>query len=666
MKSWLAAHPRRAHAIRVARLILLAAAVMLALVACSSKSLAGLALAALLALVSRLGAGDLSRHLSNGPIARSLGTIRNLIVTHPAWTWGIFASALAAAAAVLAVPLRVSWIPVALWGSGILILIAAAWRHDQSTDEMPLRRAMGAALKSRANVTEILAVVVIGVGALLLRVWDLHGYPPFMHGDEAESAWRGLRILIGPEPLPPFITSSDWYDLPTLFHYLEAASMAVFGKDEAGVRVLAGIFGASAIPMLYAVGRLLWGRVAGFSAALMAAFSHTHIHYSRTDVFIYPSTMMALMILLIAIAYRGKRRMLTFVGMGLVIGLSQYLYSSARLLVIEGGLLLGVLLLARKIALKHALVVALAATVSAAPLMVWYVLNPATFGGRANEVFILSQPALRHTLGPGYQLPRDLGALAGIQLERIGGYLFNKGDAGGKYWPSFPAFDGVTVAALWIGVALALSRIRRFGEFAAFSWFTTGFMIGGLLTIDAPTGNRLIAAVPSVYLLGGLFFQRAADGLAGLLALIAQGRHAAIPAIAGAILVVGGGAYSAQWNLNTYFVEYPKVADPVTALITGRELAPYNRTEWRTYVMSLPEMHANYAPVKFLAWNTTPEDLMKADDLRPATDGRKTVVVALVRNFAEYEKVKARFPDGEERLGYDNRGRLILKSYRFP
>ncbi|MBX7214540.1 MAG: glycosyltransferase family 39 protein [Thermoflexales bacterium] len=660
------ARPRLAYGIRIARLIGLLAAAVLALVSYNEKNLGGLALAALLALVSYFRAGDLSAATPTVPLKQTLLDVRALLVRSPARTLGGLALVLAIVSAALAVPLKLSWVPAAIWVLSMAVLIAAARWHDKALPKTRLVDRLRAVGKDRALMIEIALVAAISLAALALRVWNLHDFPAFMHGDEAESAWRGIRILLGDDPIAPFVTSPDWYNLPTLFHYVEAVSLALFGRDEAGVRVLAGITGALSIPLLYLICRLLWGRIAGFAAAILATVGHSHLHYSRIDVFIYPSTAMVLMMLLIVLVYRNKRSIMTFVMMGLLIGLSQYLYSSARLLIAEGGLMLLVLILMRRIELKHALVVLLAATVAAAPLILWYAMNPVTFGGRTDEVFIFSQPALRHTLGPDYQLPRDLEKLIGIQLKGVGGYLLNKGDGGGKYTIEFPAFDLITVATLWLGTVLAVTRIRRFGEFTALSWFVSGFMIGGLLTIDAPTGNRLIAATPSIYLLCGLFFQYAATGLASAFTARNPNYRSAATTVIGAILLIGAAAYATPWNLDTYFVKFTKVADPVTPLLTGRELAPLDRSEWRTYVMGLPEMYANYAPVKFLAWKARPEDLLTADDLKPATDGRKTIVVALARNFPELDKIKLRYPGGEEREIYDQRGRLLLKSYKLP
>ena len=648
------------------RLVMLLAAFVLAFVSYGRKDVTGMAAAAVLGLIAFLRAGELMEGVTSPPWRETLTSIWSLILRDPSRSLGLAALAVSIAGAILALRMPVSWLPVALWGSGILLLVGAAFRHDTLSDAISLPQVLGRALSRRAIQLEVLAVISLSLVGLALRAWDTEHFPAFMHGDEAESAWRGLRVLIGPEPLPPFVTSQDWYGLPTLFHYIEAASMAAFGATTGGVRMSSAVFGAMAVPMIYVIARLSWGRIAGFASMLLITFSHSQINYSRMGGgYIHPSTMMVLMMLLIVIAARGKRRMLVFVGMGLIIGLAQYMYASARLLPVVGGLLLLILLATRKIAFKHLLVVGIAGFVATSPLVLWYLQNPQNFGGRVDDVFILNASALRHTLGPNYSMPGDLGKLIGLQIERVGGYLLNKGDAGGKYTINFPAFDTATIGALWLGVVLAFSRLKRFGEQAVLTWLVAGFTTGGLMTIDAPTGNRLMAAVPSIFLLGGLAVQRVADGLGGIAAVVSPGAKRLAMGFSAAVIVLLNAAVAIPFNLKTAFVDAPLVSEPMQPILTARELAPLDGREWRAYVMGLPFMYADYAPIKFVAYKIKAQNLERAADLPPANDGRKTIVVALPNNFPEYDKVKTRYPGGEERETYDQRGRLVFKVYRF-
>lgn len=656
---------RRSRVMRLVRLALLAVALVVAIRAYNDKQVAGMALAALLALVAFFRIGDLSRDLPTPPLRQTLLAAKDLIAGHPVQALGGLALLFAAAGALLALGAPIGWVPVALWGFGILTMIAAAFLSDTRTDAVKLPAVMRRALTQRAILLEIGAVALISLVALFLRVYDNAHIPANMHGDEAESAWRGLRILIGPEPLPPFITSYDWYQLPTLYHYIDAFFMAIFGKNEIGMRWSAAAFGAGTIPVLYVFARLGWGRIAGFGSALLLTASHTHIQYSRMGGgFIHPSLMMAATALLIIIAARGGRRMLVFVGMGLVMGLAQYMYASARLLPVVAAPLLLILWRRKLIDFRHILVTGLAAAISLAPLLAWYAANPSTFGGRMDEVFILTNSSIRHTLGADATLAKDFGRLAALQFERIFGYFTNKGDAGGKYLINFPGFDATTVVLMWLGIALAFTRTRRFAEQTVLVWFGLGVLIGGLLTIDAPSGNRLLAAMPPVFVFGGIALQRLVDGMGALAGSFAARTKQAVVALAGTAVIGLVTALVFPQNLNTVFVEAPKVAENMLPILAGRELAPYDGKDWKAYAITLPGMYGNYAPVKFLAYKIVADTIQRADEAVPATDGRGTIIIASSNNETEYQKVKARLPGGVEHIQLDQRGNLVFKSYR--
>jgi len=74
-----------------------------------------------------------------------------------------------------------------------------------------------------------------------------------------------LGILAG--KTPPLFEASPFFSLPYLFNYLQAGSLAVFGPDENGLRMLSVLFGTACIPLLYALGKAGWGRLGGFAAA---------------------------------------------------------------------------------------------------------------------------------------------------------------------------------------------------------------------------------------------------------------------------------------------------------------------------------------------------------------------------------------------------------------
>ena len=128
-------------------------------------------------------------------------------------------------------------------------------------------------------------VVALTLLALALRLYQLGAFLPPMHGDEGEMgllaflARYGPASGLSPQPLPPFSTA--FLDHPTLFHYLQVLPLLLFGDTITALRTLSAVVGALCAPLIYLVGRLGWGRIAGFTAGWLLAVSHLHIHYSR-------------------------------------------------------------------------------------------------------------------------------------------------------------------------------------------------------------------------------------------------------------------------------------------------------------------------------------------------------------------------------------------------
>jgi len=90
---------RRTMVIRLIRLAVLTVALGVAIRSYNDKQVAGMALAALLALVAFFRIGDLTRNLPNPPLRQNLEAARDLIVSHPIHALGGMALLFAAAGA---------------------------------------------------------------------------------------------------------------------------------------------------------------------------------------------------------------------------------------------------------------------------------------------------------------------------------------------------------------------------------------------------------------------------------------------------------------------------------------------------------------------------------------------------------------------------------------
>ena len=75
------------------------------------------------------------------------------------------------------------------------------------------------------------------------------------------------------------------------------------------LRILSAVFGALCMPLVYLIGRMGWGKIAGFVAAALIAVAHLHIHYSRMALNNIQSVWFALFCALMLIAaYEQSQR----------------------------------------------------------------------------------------------------------------------------------------------------------------------------------------------------------------------------------------------------------------------------------------------------------------------------------------------------------------------
>lgn len=521
-----------------------------------------------------------------------------------------------------------------------------------------------AALRRRGVMLEVGAVAAVTVAAFALRAYDLAHFPPPMHGDEGEMGLMALQILEGPGRLPLFATG--WLDHPTLFHYLQAASMAIFGKDEVGLRMLSAIFGAACVPLVYWIGYIGWGRLVGFTAAWLMAVSHLHIHFSRIGLNNIESVFgMTLFMLLLALIWERSEReqratapLWLFMGAGLVAGLSQYLYYGSRLIPVVAAPLLLVLWRRKRASAGQLLMLALAALIAFAPLGGFYLNHWAPLVNRMRGVSVFRAENLRHILGPDAVWPKDLPMLLKVQAERNLRFFVRDGDASSFYLRDIPAFDGLTVVLFWLGLGAALTRVRRYHELALLLWFGLGVLFAGILTIDSPNAPRLLIMTPSVYLLGGVFVHRARE----LLIKVTRVRLNGV----GALILGVGMVLTLLANVYLYFVDYARKAPNLAPIVVAREMSA-EPERYQAYLMGSPILFAEHGVIRFVARRAHVRNLDDPDALlAPNFQEQGLLVIALAHRVSELKAIEARFPGGTTALYSDPLGRLIYVAYRVP
>jgi 4-amino-4-deoxy-L-arabinose transferase-like glycosyltransferase len=655
----------------IVRLTSLLFAVAIVIAGLSEQSLALVALSSGIVMVALIGVG--AEPAERGRSLRALADPKSWRV--PDLPSGALTTMLVALGCCLlsiglASPTALSLLSTLAWVAGIVGAVILGPMIDRFT-VAEMRDGLRAAL-SREYRPEIGSVLIMTAVAFALRIYHLESVPPMVHGDEGIVGLMALRILDGQRP--PLLAVDAAWPQAYLYTYLVALSMKLFGADVFGLRVLGVVFGTLGVPIIYALGRVGWGPLAGAIAAWLFVVSHLQNHYSRLGTFVIESVpLMALVLLLLALAYeRGRtsdhgdragtttrRGVWTLLLLaGLACGFAQYFYYGSRVIPIVAAPLLLLLWRRRCIAVWQAAAFGLGFFIIAAPLGAHFLEYPDRFSGRLSEVSIFREGYVRQTLGEGASFPTALPALLAEQSRRSLNLFIRGGDQGGFYSGNTPNFDVVTAALIWLGLGAALSRPRRFHEALALLWFGLGLLFSSVLTLGAQSGQRMLIVTPAAFLFGGILFGRVWELMRGL----PMGR------IGG--LVVPAGTTLALWllaaNVTTYFYEYAPRGELAEQAAVAREIAD-DGGKYHVYFLTSPLFDPNHDAIKFIARGVPAINLRRAADFTPPpADGLGLKFIVLEDHLPDLRAIEAQIPPGEERRVNAGNGRLMFIVYTVP
>lgn len=433
----------------------------------------------------------------------------------------------------------------------------------------------------------LLLLLLLGV-ALVLRLWKIGSLPPGFHYDEAFEAREAWHILNDPSYRPIFPIGNNT-GVPPLHVYVLAGMMGLFrllGLEVGPLlqRLTTVILGMLGIGTLLGAAwelRRLEPARHGLSPAFVwfaggsLALIRWHVHYSRMGLeTLWVPTLFAAILWLLLRAWRTGG-WLSFVGLGLAVGVSPYTYYSGWVLPILTAVMVlymaavswlgerrgtsagagGGLVPARRLVMGL-LPAALVAVLVVLPLAAHFYQNPDLLFGRlgntadtedSSRTFL--QSVLDNT----------------IATARMFGPFGHPGDLRPvRNIPGDPVLNYAFAIPFYLGVALSFWRIRRpaYGLIWIALW---GLALPGLITESAPHFTRILGVVvPTVLLIG--------VGLDWIWRLPSAGR---VPwRWAAVALLLAGGAISAR----DYFVRWASLPDldhafNAPSLSIGRALA---------------------------------------------------------------------------------------------
>jgi 4-amino-4-deoxy-L-arabinose transferase-like glycosyltransferase len=335
---------------------------------------------------------------------------------------------------------------------------------------------------------------------------------------------------------------SRWFDMassghPFSSHQILAFGMRIFGTNHYGLVMLSVLAGTATLPLVYLLGRALFGRTAALFGTAILAMSYTHIHFSRTLFGAIATFFVTLGVyLLVRGLVTGAPAYFGFAGG--VLAAAMFTYYSARIgpLVAAAGLVVDALrgrVFTRAGAARWGALLA-GSFVVFAPMLGFALREPVAFIGRGNSATFLDPEVLQHSMKK-----YEAGNVTEVVLEQVRHtvlalHLF--GDESPHFGFPRPAVGAVAAAFFALGIAFSVRHAGETPVALLWAWQALTLLLGGVFTSDPPYWPHLNIVLPAVAILAGLGGARLAGALAGEHA----GGRASAAVLVGAMILASG------------------------------------------------------------------------------------------------------------------------------
>ncbi len=505
---------------------------------------------------------------------------------------------------------------------------------------------------------ELVLFAVIVLAGAALRLYNLEGYPSGVHGDEAEFGLIAQSILEGRGPNPFGVA---FLGDPSMFLFVEAPFVALFGHTIFTIRLCSALAGVLTLPAFYILLRRLFGvRPALLGLALLAG-SAVHINYSRMALNIPEVELLAcLAIYSLWRGHRSSSRLWWFCA-GVLAALSVYFYFAARILPVVLGAYLLYLMVSRREELRATLVgsgwVLLGGVMTLLPMGVVLASKPSDFTTHMTDRLIFSNWS--HAAGGGGAGSVNPGAVLMEQFRvNLLGFV-SIPDSGFYAFAASPILSPVLGSLFLLGLVLMLARIRddRFALLAL--WFWPVLLVNGVITIDPPQSGRVLQAIlPALagvalvlewaLTLGEKLFSPRLSPL--LLAAVAL-----VPLAAGYVddaNFFGPAAEARPWEAGTMQARY------VASLGPG----------YRVYGAGMPAIYINHSITKFLSPEVEAVNLHNPAAMLPlAAPPDEDVAFLVYPNMVGYlPMILSLYPGAEVEPQLGRGGQVVFMAVKVP
>lgn len=360
------------------------------------------------------------------------------------------------------------------------------------------------------NKTLIYLLIILGI-ASFFRLWMLKDVPDGLFPDEAANGLDILSIFKGQHS----VFFPRGLGRESLFFYLQAASVAIFGIGVWPMHLVSALIGIFSVIALWFLAKKLFNTRIAFLASLFMATSAWHVTHSRTGFRAIMVPLFATLFFYFAYSVlkekTKKKRIIFAVLSGICLALGFYTYISFRMIIpIITVLLIVIFIIKREIIKEYRREIILGTLVAfliLIPLIYYFAYHPLDFVGRTGYVSVFNKD-------------QNQGDLIGTVLQvakKTFLMFFTDGDLNWRHnvsgrsmlnpWVS--PFFALGIIYSFSIIILNLVKKNLFKKDYLGNWFVYFFMIfwflgmlaPGLLTVESvPHGLRVMGVIPVAFL----------------------------------------------------------------------------------------------------------------------------------------------------------------------
>jgi 4-amino-4-deoxy-L-arabinose transferase-like glycosyltransferase len=496
----------------------------------------------------------------------------------------------------------------------------------------------------------ILLLLLIGSS---IRLFGLGNMPYVLSGDEGSVGLVGWEFVDGSRDN---LLGLGWFSFPALYSWLLSLSQAIFGRTSLAIRLVSSIAGTISIAATYFAGKFIFNRKVGLIAAAWLTTFHYHVFFSRIA---YNNIFDGLfLILCIGFLFRGWKNnsRSDFLSLGLLLGFSQYFYTTSHAIPII------LLLWLPWLHLRHSkvnnrsqhLLATLIVTGSVTmPLITTYLSNPDSLTFTAGRVSLLD-PSL---IGPaaealgttpfGLIMEQTLVTVLGLSVGELQGIYLDSGQ---------PMLIGLSLIIYFLGLLIILVRWRQSRSAILLIALLVSILIGGL-SIQAPNSQRLILLPPVIALTIAVFLDASQERL--------NKQWPRLHLLSNVLLLASIG-WMAFENLQQLFWEYyPNEHYGSLNGEVSQEMVEFLQEETPgvdIYFIGGNRMQFDSIPsITYLAPALQGESIERLEDLSlPSSIHRRTLFIILPEQRPTLEILASTYPESSIIARYNRHGRLLF------